>query len=172
MRLPASKHGAVNKNCTPCYIKQGLEWNSACRQQYIPPLHIFQDLNRCFICQHYGRSRRRRSAWNEVPALAAGEILPPFFVSGTLWRGFAARPGNRAGRRAGARRKGRGGAISGRSRVIPCGARKILNKNPYGMHIFLEILWFLGVHYQHCNGLFYQGALQGSFETVYFSKCE
>lgn len=146
LRLPASKHGAVNKNCTPCYIKQGLEWNSACRQQYIPPLHIFQDLNRCFICQHYGRSRRRRSAWNEVPALAAGEILPPFFVSGALWRGSAAGPGNRPGRG--------GKAVSGRFRAGPCNPvqrkGKILNKNPCKLYISPCNFMVSGVDYEYC----------------------
>ena len=73
-----------------------------------PPRRNLQEPNQCFICQHYWWSRRRRLTWNEVPSLAAGEILPPFCVSGALWRGFAAEPG---GWRDGGR-KGRVGAIS------------------------------------------------------------
>ena len=76
--------------------------------------------------------------------------MPPFFVSGALWRGFAAGPGNGTGDGSERGERGVSGAF-GRGRCNPVQRKgKILNKNPCKLYISPCNFMVSGVDYEYC----------------------
>ena len=92
LRLPASKHDAVNENCPPCYIKSS--WNKTRPVgSNIFPAPQFSRTESIFHLPILWEVKKSSSKWKDVPPQVVGGIRPTLAFPGPLSRRLPDRTG-------------------------------------------------------------------------------